>query len=68
MNFVFTAVFVGLLRGVCVFAAGPVHLQGYLATLASFGPFSALYFMFYEQAKAASQSLLGERNQPKILY
>ncbi|CAM9597663.1 unnamed protein product [Pylaiella littoralis] len=32
--------------------------KGYLATLASFGPFSALYFMFYEQAKAASQSLI----------
>ena len=24
--------------------------QGYYATLASFGPFSALYFAFYEQA------------------
>ncbi|CAN0434764.1 unnamed protein product, partial [Scytosiphon promiscuus] len=24
--------------------------KGYLATVASFGPFSALYFMFYEQA------------------
>eukprot|EP00752_Nemacystus_decipiens_P014686 g13082.t1 len=32
--------------------------KGYLATLASFGPFSALYFMFYEQAKAASQTLI----------
>ncbi|CBJ26620.1 conserved unknown protein [Ectocarpus siliculosus] len=32
--------------------------KGYLATLASFGPFSALYFMFYEQAKMASQDLI----------
>lgn len=37
--------------------------QGYLATLASFGPFSALYFMLYEQAKAASQTLIGEENR-----
>lgn len=37
--------------------------QGYLATLASFGPFSALYFMFYEQAKATSQTLIGEENR-----
>ncbi|CAM9534361.1 unnamed protein product, partial [Ectocarpus sp. 13 AM-2016] len=32
--------------------------KGYLATLASFGPFSSLYFMFYEQAKMASQDLI----------
>lgn len=39
--------------------------QGYGATLASFGPFSALYFMFYEQAKARSKQLLGE--EPEAL-
>eukprot|EP00903_Cladosiphon_okamuranus_P019808 g18206.t1 len=38
--------------------------KGYLATLASFGPFSALYFMFYEQAKAASQTLI--ERQPRL--
>lgn len=37
-----------------------LFLQGYLATVASFGPFSALYFMFYEQARAASRNLFGE--------
>lgn len=31
--------------------------RGYGATLASFGPFSALYFMFYEQFKAAARSI-----------
>ncbi|CAM9585779.1 unnamed protein product [Ectocarpus sp. 12 AP-2014] len=36
--------------------------KGYLATLASFGPFSALYFMFYEQAKMVSQDLIAERH------
>ena len=36
--------------------------QGYYATLASFGPFSALYFAFYEQDCMArrSEDLLGE--------
>ena len=29
--------------------------KGYGATLLSFGPFSALYFMFYEESKVASQ-------------
>jgi len=28
--------------------------KGYLATLASFGPFSALYFAFYEEARRAA--------------
>jgi len=28
--------------------------KGYWATLASFGPFSAFYFLFYEQAKVAA--------------
>ncbi|KAH7482494.1 hypothetical protein PRIC1_006884 [Phytophthora ramorum] len=32
--------------------------KGYVATLLSFGPFSALYFMFYEQAKAFAQKRL----------
>ncbi|CAM9383752.1 unnamed protein product, partial [Hapterophycus canaliculatus] len=36
--------------------------KGYLATVASFGPFSALYFMFYEQARAASRNLVAERH------
>mmetsp|Transcript_76389 Transcript_76389/g.181691 ORF Transcript_76389/g.181691 Transcript_76389/m.181691 type:complete len:314 (-) Transcript_76389:68-1009(-) len=32
---------------------GPLALyMGYAATLASFGPFSALYFMFYEQSRS----------------
>eukprot|EP00904_Undaria_pinnatifida_P005435 jgi/Undpi1/2020/HiC_scaffold_12.g05406.m1 len=35
--------------------------KGYLATLASFGPFSALYFAFYEQAKAVSTRFFAER-------
>lgn len=33
--------------------------RGYGATLASFGPFSALYFMFYERIKAATLSVQG---------
>ncbi|KAG1690909.1 hypothetical protein DVH05_027368 [Phytophthora capsici] len=32
--------------------------KGYAATLLSFGPFSALYFMFYEKAKAFTQKRL----------
>uniref|UniRef100_M4BDY7 Uncharacterized protein n=1 Tax=Hyaloperonospora arabidopsidis (strain Emoy2) TaxID=559515 RepID=M4BDY7_HYAAE len=32
--------------------------KGYLATLLSFGPFSALYFMFYEKSKAVMQKRL----------
>ena len=31
---------------------------GYAATLASFGPFSALYFLFYERLKSAHASHL----------
>ena len=33
--------------------------KGYGATLASFGPFSALYFAFYEKLKSSSQQHLG---------
>lgn len=33
--------------------------RGYSATLASFGPFSALYFMFVEQLKSSSKLWLG---------
>jgi len=33
--------------------------KGYAATLASFGPFSALYFLFYEQAKKIVASAEG---------
>lgn len=29
--------------------------------MGSFGPFAALYFMFYEQAKATSKQLFGKR-------
>ncbi|CAM9195261.1 unnamed protein product, partial [Discosporangium mesarthrocarpum] len=41
--------------------------KGYGATLASFGPFSALYFTFYEQAKATSQQLWEKRMPPWAL-
>jgi len=33
--------------------------KGYWATLGSFGPFSGLYFLFYEKTKRAAQSLIG---------
>jgi hypothetical protein len=33
------------------------HLQGYGATILAFGPFSALYFMIYEQLKEQARSL-----------
>lgn len=36
--------------------------KGYGATLASFGPFSALYFMFYEQCKALSREYIDRQN------
>lgn len=40
--------------------------KGYGATLASFGPFSALYFMFYEQCKYQSREFISRRrNQQK---
>lgn len=35
--------------------------KGYWATLASFGPFSALYFLFYEQFKSAHAQHLASR-------
>jgi hypothetical protein len=37
----------------------PGLYRGYGATLASYGPFSALYFLFYEQLKAAALGLQG---------
>lgn len=37
--------------------------KGYGATLASFGPFSALYFMFYERCKAETRQYLFDPNQ-----
>lgn len=50
-------------------AHAPPASQGYAATVASFGPFSALYFMFYEKAKAMSQRLLsGDRGLQTLLY
>jgi hypothetical protein len=36
--------------------------KGYGATLASFGPFSALYFMFYEQCKSRSKEYVHRKN------
>ena len=36
--------------------------KGYAATLASFGPFSALYFMFYEQFKQYTRQYLTTTN------
>lgn len=38
--------------------------KGYVATLLSFGPFSALYFMFYEKAKALAQTRLDTTELP----
>ncbi|KAG7388843.1 hypothetical protein PHYPSEUDO_011677 [Phytophthora pseudosyringae] len=38
--------------------------KGYAATLLSFGPFSALYFMFYEKAKAFAQKRLRVEELP----
>mmetsp|Transcript_19477 Transcript_19477/g.40774 ORF Transcript_19477/g.40774 Transcript_19477/m.40774 type:complete len:369 (+) Transcript_19477:143-1249(+) len=37
--------------------------KGYAATLASFGPFSALYFMFYERCKLWSTEYLYRQSQ-----
>lgn len=35
--------------------------RGYMATLYSFGPFSAFYFGFYEQSKSAAVRLASRR-------
>ena len=40
--------------------------KGYAATLASFGPFSALYFVFYERAKSWCQIYLQNRGDTSI--
>lgn len=40
--------------------------RGYGATLASFGPFSALYFMFYERCKAWSRERLLSQSRDGI--
>eukprot|EP00970_Alexandrium_tamarense_P011326 scaffold2449_cov188-Alexandrium_tamarense.AAC.24 len=40
--------------------------RGYGATLASFGPFSALYFMFYERCKAWSRDRLLSQSRDGI--
>ena len=37
--------------------------KGYWATLASFGPFSALYFMFYERCKLWSRQHIQKQNE-----
>ena len=36
--------------------------RGYGATLASFGPFSALYFVFYERCKTISKQILQDKS------
>ena len=38
--------------------------RGYAATLGSFGPFSAVYFAFYEEAKATTLKQLGPEGSP----
>ncbi|TYZ58335.1 hypothetical protein PybrP1_000033 [[Pythium] brassicae (nom. inval.)] len=40
--------------------------KGYAATLLSFGPFSALYFMFYEKNKALAQEYLQTEQLPPL--
>ncbi|KAF1330308.1 hypothetical protein FI667_g5201, partial [Globisporangium splendens] len=40
--------------------------KGYMATLFSFGPFSALYFMLYEKNKAIAQSYLKVEDLPPL--
>jgi hypothetical protein len=42
--------------------------KGYAATLGSFGPFSALYFVFYEKLKKASQERLHTKGELPFLY
>uniref|UniRef100_K3X835 Mitochondrial carrier protein n=1 Tax=Globisporangium ultimum (strain ATCC 200006 / CBS 805.95 / DAOM BR144) TaxID=431595 RepID=K3X835_GLOUD len=40
--------------------------KGYMATLFSFGPFSALYFMLYEKNKAIAQNYLNAEDLPPL--
>ncbi|GAB9473345.1 hypothetical protein Gpo141_00010498 [Globisporangium polare] len=40
--------------------------KGYVATLLSFGPFSALYFMLYEKNKAVAQEYLKVEHLPSL--
>ncbi len=40
--------------------------KGYGATLASFGPFSALYFMFYEQCKHQSRDYISRQRDQHV--
>ncbi|CAE8720927.1 unnamed protein product [Polarella glacialis] len=40
--------------------------KGYYATLASFGPFSALYFVFYEQARAVLGAVSGRSDSASL--
>lgn len=40
--------------------------KGYYATLASFGPFSALYFAFYEQARRLVAAFAQEKDPKKL--
>eukprot|EP01138_Halocafeteria_seosinensis_P015399 gb/GECG01015716.1/.p1 GENE.gb/GECG01015716.1/~~gb/GECG01015716.1/.p1 ORF type:complete len:323 (+),score=27.91 gb/GECG01015716.1/:1-969(+) len=42
--------------------------RGYGATIASFGPFSALYFLFYEQFKKRSRRLYSVDNDQALPY
>lgn len=40
--------------------------KGYYVTLASFGPFSALYFMFYEKARSALAAATSHHDPAKL--
>ena len=42
--------------------------RGYMATLASFGPFSALYFVFYENLKCRIRNYLGAHTNADIPF
>jgi hypothetical protein len=42
--------------------------KGYLATLASFGPFSAFYFAFYEKLKSLAQTSIMDDKQNMSLH
>jgi len=50
----------------CAFGAGLVCRYG--ATLFSFGPFSALYFLFYESAKDFGLALEGVSEEKDLKY
>ena len=41
--------------------------KGYAATLGSFGPFSAFYFLFYEEAKKYAGQFISSKNQKNVV-